>query len=285
MRHAHYSTRCRLLPWTLCLQFIGLITRVRIVPAEMRGGYSLENVAEDLRPFRGDAQFGRFQSEADIQRAALTVRIMSARPSHVELRIKSLPSVTLLLVLAHAPMACRRSDFILFICSAGDAGLFSPSARRLVRQGSHVILKFAGAAASTTKRHEPRSAVAPAHSDSETHKRLCPDPHRITLAEGDASRRIGQWAQRLPRWLTGKREQALVNQADPLDIAAKPGQEGPQSRKKRTPSRSSPSAKGGTLASSSDAEASADAVDVDQASREARHTSSGEPSYDLTDDK
>ena len=44
MRHAHYSTRCRLLPWTLYLQFIGLITRVRIVPAEMRGGYSLENV-------------------------------------------------------------------------------------------------------------------------------------------------------------------------------------------------------------------------------------------------
>ena len=70
---------------------------------------------------------------------------MSARPSHVELRIKSLPSVTLLPVLAHAPMAraAVRSDFILFICSAGDAGLFSPSARRLVRQGSHVILKFA----------------------------------------------------------------------------------------------------------------------------------------------
>ena len=116
-------------------------------------------------------------------------------------------------------------------------------------------------AASTTKRHEPRSDVAPAHSDSETHKRLSPDAHRITLAEGDASRRVGQWAQRLPRWLTGKREQALVNQADLLDIAAKPGQEGPQSRKKRTPSRSSPSAKGGTLASSSDAEASADAVE------------------------
>jgi len=113
--------------------------------ASRNAGRIFTGKCEDSRPFRGDAQFGRLQSEADIQRAALTVRIMSARPSHVESRIKSLPSVTLLPVLAHAPMAraAVRSDFILFICSAGDAGLFSPSARRLVRQGSHVILKFA----------------------------------------------------------------------------------------------------------------------------------------------
>ena len=101
---------------------------------------------EDSRPFRGDAQFGRFRSGDDIQGAALIVRIMSARPSHVESKIKSLRSVTLLPVLAHIPRAksCRLiRPHPLYLLGRAMAACSLHRLDDWYAKASHVNLKFA----------------------------------------------------------------------------------------------------------------------------------------------